>query len=97
MYNETGFLICMAIADGALFGIESLDDLQKMEIPSGENELVLRYREAVSVKPILRKCTMAGGVTDEPMPKAAFKKIWKDCMFNAGLYHPPRTRKESRP
>jgi hypothetical protein len=29
----------MAVADNALFGIELLDDLQKLEIPLGEEEL----------------------------------------------------------
>jgi hypothetical protein len=31
----------MAIADNALFGFNSLDDLRKQEIPPGETELIL--------------------------------------------------------
>jgi hypothetical protein len=42
IYNDAAFLLVMAIADGALFGYETLDDLQMQEIPEGENELPLR-------------------------------------------------------
>lgn len=79
----------MALADGALFGVESVDDLQKKEIPPGENELILRYNESSLKKPILRKCTKAGGVTDEPMPKSAFSGIWRSNTFNAGYFYTP--------
>jgi hypothetical protein len=79
----------MALADGALFGVESVDDLQKKEIPPGENELILRYHESFLKKPILRKCTKAGGVMDEPMPKSAFLGIWRSNASNAGYFHAP--------
>jgi len=78
----------MALADGALFGVESVDDLQKKEIPPGENELILRYHESLK-KPILRKCTKAGGVMDEPMPKLAFLEIWRSNASNAGYFYAP--------
>lgn len=40
IYNDAAFLLIMVIADGALFGYETLDDLQMREIPLGENELL---------------------------------------------------------
>ncbi|MCJ1426427.1 hypothetical protein MMC29_004330 [Sticta canariensis] len=84
VYNDAAFLLVMAIADGALFGYETLDDLRAQEIPVGENELPLRFKESALNQPILRKCTMAKGVTDEPMPKAAFTEIYGSTMRNAG-------------
>ena len=68
VYNDTAFLLAMAIADGALVGYESLEDIQKQETPPGENELILRYgrnfERLVGVRrttnPLLRaadKCT----------------------------------------
>ncbi|KAF7503418.1 hypothetical protein GJ744_003901 [Endocarpon pusillum] len=42
IYNNAAFLLVMAIADGALFGYKTLDDLQIQEIPAKENELPLR-------------------------------------------------------
>jgi hypothetical protein len=66
----------MAVADSALFGIESLDDLQKLEIPPGEEELILGFKESALDRPILRKCTKEKGTTEEKMPKKAFLRIF---------------------
>lgn len=74
----------MAIADNALFGYESLEDVRAQEIPSGEDELVLRFKDSASERPILRKCTKTGGVTDDPMPKSSFTAILKSTLTNAG-------------
>ena len=74
----------MAIADNVLVGIKSVADLQEQEIPAGQNELPLIYAEGAKEKFILRKCSKAGGVTDELMPKSAFVKIHKSGLINAG-------------
>lgn len=83
-YNDAGFLLAMAIADGALFGYNSLDDIRQQVIPSGEDEVILRFKDSALERPILRKCTQAGGVTDDPMPKGAFLAIFKSTLINAG-------------
>jgi hypothetical protein len=74
----------MAIADNVLVGIRSEADLQELEILPGENELPLLYTTGAEKKVILRKCSKAGGVTDEPMPKSAFSNIHKNGLTNAG-------------
>ena len=84
IYNDAGFLLIMAIADNALYGLKSLDDVQGMEIPPGENELNLRYNDKALDRPILRKCTKADGVTDEPLTKEAFLNIHRSTLRNAG-------------
>jgi len=65
----------IVVADKAVFSIEALDDLRKLEIPSDENELVLVYNEDALDCPILRKCTQSHGISNKPMPKAAFLAI----------------------
>ena len=60
IYNDAAFLLAMAVTDGAIFGFESLDDLQMQEIPVGEEQLVLWFKESVLNQPILRRCTKAG-------------------------------------
>ena len=55
-----------------------------MEVPLGETELILRFNHDAVHRPILRKCTKAKGVTDEPMPKSAFLDIHEANMKNAG-------------
>ena len=74
----------MAISDNALFGIESLEDLLKMEIPAGQDEINLIFKEEVRDLPILRKCTKEKGTTEEIMPKAAFLRIFRAVMKKAG-------------
>lgn len=74
----------MAIADGALFGYDTFADLQDQEIPAGENELVLRFKDSALDKPILHSCTKADGITDEPMPRSAFTGILRNTLRNAG-------------
>jgi hypothetical protein len=81
IYNNAAFLLAMAIADGALFGYETLSDLQKQEIPVGENEVPLRFNRSALSQPILRKCSKARGETDEPMPKSAFENIFSSTVL----------------
>jgi Protein of unknown function (DUF3435) len=77
IYNDAAFLLVIAIADSALFGYETLNGLRKQEIPVGENELPLRFKESALNQPILRKCTKVKGVMDEPMPRFAFIAIFR--------------------
>jgi len=46
IYNNTAFFIAIAVADKALFGIESLDDLQQLEVPPGKDVLILNINAA---------------------------------------------------
>lgn len=74
----------MAIADGALFGYDTLNDVRQQVITTGKDEAILRFKGAMLDRPILRKCTKAGRVTDDPMPKSAFLAIFKSTLINAG-------------
>jgi hypothetical protein len=73
----------MAFADNALFGYDTLADLLEQKIPPGEAHMALRWKDSALERPILRKCTMADGVTDEPMPKEAFRDIFKSTLKNS--------------
>lgn len=55
-----------------------------MEIPPGQDQLPLRFKDDALNRPILRNCTQADGVTDEPMSKSAFLTIHRSAMKNAG-------------
>lgn len=74
----------MALADGALFGYDDLAAVRHQAMPAGKDELILRFKRSALDRPILRKCTKAGGVTDEPMTKAAFLDILRSTLVNAG-------------
>jgi hypothetical protein len=60
IYNDAAFLLAITGTNNAIFGFESLDDLQRQEIPIGENQLVLRFKKSVLNQPILRRCMKAG-------------------------------------
>ena len=70
----------MAIADNALFHIKSLDDLQALEIPAGEDELILSFEESALNRPILRTCTKEKGIIEEIMLKRAFLIVFRAMM-----------------
>ena len=88
IYDDSAFLLTMALADGALFEFRTLADLQEQEIPAGDNEVVLRFKADMLDKPILRKCTKAEGLSDEPMPRCAFSNILRTTLRNAGYTCP---------
>ena len=76
----------MAIADNDLFGIESLVDLQKLDISTGEEELSLSFEESALDRPILRKCTKEKGTLEEMMPKSAFLRIFRAMIKKTGYF-----------
>jgi hypothetical protein len=86
IYNCTAYFLSLALADNALFGIQSLEDLQKLEIPAGEEELGLSFKESALDRPILRKCTKEKGTLEEMMPKSAFLRIFQAMMKKAGYF-----------
>jgi len=44
IYNDAAFLLSMAAANRALFSYKTLNSVRRLEIPSGKNELILRFR-----------------------------------------------------
>jgi hypothetical protein len=67
----------LAVADKALLYIELLEDLLEIEIPAGQDEIDLFFKETVLDLPILRKCTKEKGTTAEIMLKDAFLRIFR--------------------
>ncbi len=84
IYDDTSFLVAMAMEDKVLFGYETLTDLQEQAISVGEEFIQLRFRKSFLDKPITRKCNKVTGVTDKPMPQSAFKDILRSTFCNDG-------------
>lgn len=57
LHDDTQYLLAMAFADKALYGIESPAELWKMDIPDGDDELPLRWNDEVLDLPIVRQAT----------------------------------------
>ena len=76
----------MAIADGALFGYNSLEDVRWQRIPAGKDEIIFRFKDSALNQTVLRKCTNTGGVTEDPVPKRFFTSIFRSTLTNAGYF-----------
>jgi Protein of unknown function (DUF3435) len=79
-------LLAMAVADKALYGINQLEDLWKLQILPDEDELILRCTDSAKHLPIVRNATMAKGVFDEPLPKTTFDRIIKSVLNLSGYF-----------
>ena len=86
LYDDTQYLLALAIADHAIYGIETVDDFWDLQILPGQNELPLRWNTNVESLPILRNASMASGVTEEPLSKATFDKILKEVLRLSGYF-----------
>ena len=86
MHDDTQYLLAMALADGALYGITSVEDLWDMSIPEYDNALPLHWKDEALETPIVRNATKANGVTNIPLPKATFEAILKSVLNLSGYF-----------
>ena len=87
-YNASLFLVALALAQGALFGYSTPEDLWEQEIPTGDNEMLLRVKDSHLGKPILRTVTMAAGITEKPLTVSSFSPIFRAMLEHAGYFGP---------
>ena len=83
-YDDTAFLLTMALLDKALYGYETLADLRMQKILAGENELALRFHESALDLPILRKVAKDYSLTNEPMSRTIFVNLVRKALSSAG-------------
>jgi hypothetical protein len=86
MYNTTGFLLALALADHALFGIESLDDLQQQQILEGDTEKIYRWNDDALDLPIVRAISKDGTVLKTKLSESTFRDAFKQVLALAGYF-----------
>jgi hypothetical protein len=86
LYDDTRYLIALALADGAFHNIKTADNLWEIQFPVNANELILRWEDSVLDRPILRNATMKDGLTDDPLPRKLFDRVLKWVLGLAGYY-----------
>ncbi|KAL6716976.1 hypothetical protein ACLMJK_004889 [Lecanora helva] len=89
LYDDTQYLLALAIADQAIHGVDDIDALWELQIPPGQKELILRWNDEVSDLSIIRKATKAHGVTKSPLPQRTFACIVKSIFKLSGYYGNP--------
>ena len=82
LHDGTQFLLVLAIADHAISGVNTLDDLWQLRIPDGDDELPLRWNDSVMHLPILRNATF------EPLLKTTFDRIPESVLSHSGFFAP---------
>ena len=86
MHDDTQHLLTIALADGALYGIGSTEDLWDRDILDGDDALPLRWKDEVLELPIVRNAIKAHGVTNTPLPKLTFERILKSVLNLSGYF-----------
>ena len=88
LHDDTQYLLALALADEAIRGIRSAKEFWQLQVPPGEDELILEWNDSVINRPILRNATMQQGVPEEPLSKQAFDRIVKSVFKLSGYFDP---------
>ena len=86
MFNDAALLLTLAIADKALVGIDTFEDLFDQQTGEGEDFKMLLVRDDAMELPILCSCTEACRVTRAKWPRSSFLQIFKQTLVNAGYF-----------
>ncbi|KZL75529.1 hypothetical protein CT0861_13119 [Colletotrichum tofieldiae] len=84
LYCATALLLSLAFADDAMFGFDSLQSLYELEIPEGDNEIILRWNEDVLDLPIVRSIARDGTVTGKQLTESSFRQSFNKALKLAG-------------
>ena len=85
-YNLPLFLLALAFSQRVLFGYQTPEELWEQQIPDGESEVLLRFNDEDSEKPVLRTITMANGISEKPLTRAGFCPLFRAMLENAGYF-----------
>lgn len=85
-HDDTQYLLALALADKAFYGIDSLEDLWQLQIPPNDSKLILRWKDSANFLPILRNATKDEGVSTEPLSRSTFQCIVKSVLKASGFF-----------
>ncbi|KAJ5112663.1 hypothetical protein N7532_000708 [Penicillium argentinense] len=80
-------LLALALEHGALFGIETAEDLAQYDLSNGQ--IPLHWNDEYLEKPVLRN-VIAEGPQDTPLAKDAFGKCLEEMLAAAGYTTKPK-------
>ncbi|KAJ5971697.1 uncharacterized protein N7479_001615 [Penicillium vulpinum] len=76
-------LLSLALAHGAIYGVDTVDDLAQFDLSNGE--IPLRWKEEYLDKPVLRHAT-ADGPQETPLTKQKFCSCLRQIFTAAGYF-----------
>ena len=74
-------LLSLALAHGAIYGVNTVDDLAQFDLSDGE--ILLRWKEEYLDKPVLRHAT-ADGPQEKPLTNQKFSTCLRQILNAAG-------------
>ena len=83
IYSGALYLLALALADNALYGFSSSEEVFEQRIPEGQDELVLRWNEEAEDRCIAREIT-AEGVSEDPLTKETYHADFRKILNIAG-------------
>ena len=86
IFDDTQYLLALAFADKAFYDVDSPEKFWQLQIPKGEEALILRWDDAVQNLPILRNATLQDGVSEAPLPRHTFERIVRSVMRMSGYF-----------
>ena len=86
LYDDTQYLLALALADKAFWGIESAKDFWQLQIHPDDDEMILRWTDSAKGLPVLRNATMHQGVSQDPLSKKTFDRIVKSVLNSSGYF-----------
>lgn len=86
MYNDTQFLLALALVDNAFFDINSLEKLWSLKISLDDDHLKLLWKKKIQNLLILRNATRTQDVIQKSMLFDQFDRIVKKIMSLTNFY-----------
>ena len=84
-FNPVPYLLALAFADGAFFGLDSPEALERWD-PDDNEPTRLLWKPHMVNQPILRMVTRSSGVSERPLVRATFCRLFRGIVCNAGYY-----------
>lgn len=81
-FNPVLFLLTLAFADEAFFGLNSLEALEFMN-PDGTESIRILWKSSVANESVLRMITRSGGVSKRALTRETFCRLFKTFVRNA--------------
>ena len=84
-FNPVPYLLALAFADGAFFGLDSPEALERWD-PDNNEPTQLLWKPDMMNQPILRMVTRSSGVSERPLVRVTFCRLFRGIVCNAGYY-----------
>lgn len=84
-FNPVPYLLVLAFADGALFDLDSPEELERWD-PDNNEPTRLLWKTHIARQPVLRMVTRFAGASERALTRETFCRLFRNIVCNAGYY-----------